>query len=470
MDGWPLDELLKARYGDKWERRLYGTAKLIVEIPTVLDGKSGVTRLPLNVEPIRIPIIARHNGSNVDGYHRHRRTAKYLFSRQPDVDPHTWSHIHAEAYTPAAYGGRPSRADYAVEQHMRSTRHSDHQALRFGKFIITRDPDVDWWVTEHEHSTPQQGTQPLAQRLTITPKARELLAQIEGTGDGEVFIAAESCLKEAAILTAIVETERRATVVSYPSVTLYPDELDTYAADHFRGLRVWIVPDNDWATNQQVRTQMFIARERLRKVLGNTAVHIAAPPIADEKIGVDDWLGKKGGSLDDLVVLDRNLGDLDDYRDWKYNGGRKRGSDKAQTAVLTWMALLSDENGTSMVTNQSIARLAWPTAWAEAAAEDAAAGHDQKKNRETDTARTKVRMRASRAAVDMSRARITKPALVVIREDIVLDDDGIPVSPFKMSAPRVRAGGIPLKVKERRIVPDLWERLKGRQYTIGDAS
>jgi hypothetical protein len=349
------------------------------------------------------------------------------------------------------------------------------------RIASVREPftlEGDGREVEHEHTAAQQDDTPLAKRLTISPKAAELLAKIEEDGYGEVFIAAESCMKEHAILQAIIDEGRRATVVSYPSVTLYPDELDAFAAEHFGGLRVWLVPDNDYGSNQQVRTQMFIARDRLRAVLGGRArsVDIAAPPLVGEtngkpiKMGADDALAvypqgdddprPRQFTLDDFVVLDRNLGTEDDYIAWKHGDEPYLGQPpKAQAAVITWMALLSDADGVSTVTDQAIAALAWPEDWAKAEAADAAAGHDHKRNRATDKARTAVRKRASRVATDMYKKGVRKPALTVEREGVILDNDG--------EVQRIEGTGLVLKVKTRRIAPDLWERLKGTTCTIG---
>ncbi|MDP9299072.1 MAG: hypothetical protein M3P11_12925 [Actinomycetota bacterium] len=474
----PITELLKARYPRRWGHKLV--------------SKSGGSL-----------IVGRHGGWNIAGLHGHRRMARYLFSRQPDAESE-WTHVHEADFTTRAYGSAWGAAK-AEREHLLSPKHADIRKMKpattpdgdfpGGKFRRIRKPDVKLptfagdqgdkakkrreWIAEYWHTVKHSHTDlkkdsgtALAARLNISPKARELLAKIEGSGDGEVFIAMESCLKEAAIMTAILKEDRRATVFSYPSVTLYPDELDAFASEHFRGLRVWLVPDNDYASNQQVRTQAFAARERLRQAVddaGGEFVHIAAPPLIGDdengkpiKLGADDALGPLHGfTLDDFVVLDRP--EPYGYAEWKWSQpgmkphGRYADGDASQSAVFKWLVLFADDTGESTVTDRQLGRYAFPEEWADAEAVDLARGHDPETNRPHEQHRDTLRSKAGRAVAAMRDEKLQ--ALTVTGEDLVLDDDG----------GEVRINGIPVRVKRRRINPDLWERFRGSRYRIGDA-
>jgi hypothetical protein len=131
-------------------------------------------------------------------------------------------------------------------------------------------------------------------RIDLHPFARALLPTAR-----RVFFVLEGALKNDAVLSA------GETVFSVPSVTLWrrrtevvPSELIAFARQHLGDKMVFVIPDADWAENDAVRWQAHLVREYLREVLGDTAVHIAAPPLSffkdTREKGVDDWLGTPG--------------------------------------------------------------------------------------------------------------------------------------------------------------------------------
>ncbi len=73
------------------------------------------------------------------------------------------------------------------------------------------------------------------------------------------------------------------------------------------------------------------------------AAHVAAPPIAGEKDGikgVDDFLGKGDGELDDLIVMDRELGSgIDIWAAQQSPPGNKKETDKLSRNIVVLKAL-----------------------------------------------------------------------------------------------------------------------------------
>jgi len=156
---------------------------------------------------------------------------------------------------------------------------------------------------EHSHvrMVPDRGEN-LARRLDAHPWAAGLL-----TGAEEVFFGLEGCLKADAILTAILKSKRKASVVSVPSVTLWETrEMPEFTGRVLRHKRVILVPDADWIDNPRVIEQARLGRTYLRR-LGAKDTYIAAPPLKAGKVehkGIDDYLGA-GGTLDGLMVQHR---------------------------------------------------------------------------------------------------------------------------------------------------------------------
>jgi hypothetical protein len=156
----------------------------------------------------------------------------------------------------------------------------------------------------HEVSLPDADGN-LAMRLDVHPWAQPLFAGAE-----EAFFSIEGCLKNDAILSAILKERRKASVFSVPSVTLWEaPELPEFVRRNLVGKRVIVVPDSDWIGNDRVIEQARLCRTYLRR-LGVEETYVAAPPLGEdgkvEHKGVDDFLGA-GGTLDELSVLHREI-------------------------------------------------------------------------------------------------------------------------------------------------------------------
>jgi hypothetical protein len=136
-----------------------------------------------------------------------------------------------------------------------------------------------------------------AKRLDLHPLALPLFEAAE-----RVFFVIEGCIKADAVLS------QGEAVFSVPSVTLWDaPELPKFIETYLQGKEVVIVPDADWYQNRAVLTQAMLCRSFLRQY-GLTA-RVAAPPIDGVKDGikgVDDFLAA-GGSLNDLVVIEREV-------------------------------------------------------------------------------------------------------------------------------------------------------------------
>jgi hypothetical protein len=115
-------------------------------------------------------------------------------------------------------------------------------------------------------------TKNYAKRIDMHPLAA-LLAR-----DAEiVFFCIEGCIKADAILTEILRTGVKATVISVPSVTLWGPgeswhdefpELRLVTERYLRGRHVVIVCDKDWNENHVVHDQALFCRTTLRRLSG----------------------------------------------------------------------------------------------------------------------------------------------------------------------------------------------------------
>jgi hypothetical protein len=217
---------------------------------------------------MRKHIVKDHCGKNVEGVHEYQKYAKYLFPPSPRV----------------------SRTFYHEHDEMRPDRRDAHVAGRYhqGKDQAGRHSHTRMVKDEHES---------LARRIDVHP----LLSREKFENADRVFFALEGCIKSDAIFSA------GEVVFSVPSVTLWQAEelrdfLESYS---LIGKTVIIVPDSDWADNPAVFTQAMLCRSMLR-TFGVNALVAAPPADADgKKQGVDDFLGKGKGKLDDLLIIDR---------------------------------------------------------------------------------------------------------------------------------------------------------------------
>src|SRR5207248_4178670 len=105
-----------------------------------------------------------------------------------------------------------------------------------------------------------------AARVDLNPLARPLMEDAE-----EVFLGLEGSIKGASMLSAVLDTGRKASVASVPSVTLWlagpdQDELEILVRRYgLQNKRVYIVIDADGNQKPNVRAQALFARDHLRK-------------------------------------------------------------------------------------------------------------------------------------------------------------------------------------------------------------
>jgi hypothetical protein len=248
--------------------------------------------------------------------------------------------------------------------------------------------------TQHEHSVHiKRGGEQLAKRIDVNP----LVWEHGGFEQAErVFFSIEGCIKADAILTALLQTGQSPSVFSVPSVSLwqatYPvvvesedevwrrmaeaevtgetlpefnsyegDELAAFVRAHLLHKLVCIVPDADAHTKDEVMTQALLCRSSLRE-LGARA-EIVLPP--DEQLakgikGIDDYLGKGGGTLEGLVCYRKAPPDEAQLVEWLLRHARQRRwrSDGLQRTVRTLQALATHagENGTYSASVRLLAR------------------------------------------------------------------------------------------------------------------
>jgi hypothetical protein len=147
-----------------------------------------------------------------------------------------------------------------------------------------------------------------AKRFDMHPLAFRLFDTAE-----IAFLCLEGCIKSDAVLTEILETDIKASVLSVPSVTLWDvtaaNEFYLVAERYLKGRVVIIVPDADWRDPKkpEVSTQSRLCQSHLHRL--GIAAHIAAPPynawLANDRLkGVDDHLEAEG-TLGQLEVIDK---------------------------------------------------------------------------------------------------------------------------------------------------------------------
>jgi len=241
--------------------------------------------------------------------------------RKHHTDPETGAIVNTEAVhgttSPGKYHFAPNGKRDVVYVHDHALAYSGvdlkfhskyitipTKAERLARHLQAAHDGVDV-MGAHEHTVRRPNPDDnLAKRLDVHPWAAARLEDAE-----EVFFGLEGCMKADAILSAILREDRKASVVSVPSVTLWdPAELEEFARQHLLGKRLVICPDADWIENSAVIEQARLCRTYLRR-LGVTDTYIAAPPLKDGEVehkGVDDYLGA-GGTLDELAVQHRTV-------------------------------------------------------------------------------------------------------------------------------------------------------------------
>jgi len=171
-------------------------------------------------------------------------------------------------------------------------------------------------------------------RIDVHPLALERLPAAE-----VVYFGIEGSIKTDAILSA------GGVAFGVPSVTMWPRrELRWFAERHLQGKTIVIVPDADWAIKPAVAWQALKLRTFLRQCepLGRW-VFVAAPPVALDLKGIDDYLGHRDGhALDELVLMGREP----DYGLIWDATAHVRGRSRAVAERMLEMAILvADDDG-----------------------------------------------------------------------------------------------------------------------------
>ncbi len=283
-----------------------------------------------------VHIQAQHGGVNwgagedEDGdIHAHGDGAKYVFASNPTVDE-PYRHTHPCSTV--------ENTDAHIKKHHADKDETDGKS--------------------HEHTRRMKDkSQHLQDRLDIHLDAVPLLRRARAHR-GRVFFALEGCLKADSILTA------GEAVFSVPSVTLWDaPELAVFARRWLESVELYIVPDSDWESNDAVLAQSLNCRTVHRKY--GVDAHIAAPQGLDTpghepdckhcKLGVDDFLGKHHGKIDDLLVVDREApyGITDFVGD---QTGTRADALSIDAEVMEWLALSADRNGDVRSGAQTIAK------------------------------------------------------------------------------------------------------------------
>jgi hypothetical protein len=239
----------------------------------------------------------KHGGENADDVHEHVKEKKYTFLAAP-VE-HYWSH-HTHRWL---FERHPDR----LEQHL-AKRHPGEGA-----------PGLD---EDHAHRYSRKGRGDAA-RIDLPALARALLDDAV-----EFFLVLEGSIKGASVLSEILDTGRKASVASVPSVTLWlagpdRDEVEICVRRYrLQGKRVYIVIDADGSGNSNVRAQALFVRDHLRKL--GVKAWIVAPPYDPNDLdedgkprlnGVDDFR-REGGTLDGLHVFRREARPVEEIVGW----------------------------------------------------------------------------------------------------------------------------------------------------------
>jgi hypothetical protein len=385
---------------------------------TLLDPRSGN---PLRPEHVHSPDsmerhIARdrapddHGGVNTDAVHCHDEMAKYLFPPSATMTV-PWVHSHRDEYFVRVHVHLFPGVDEHGEWIDPEMSEEERQQLEDGfvewlkRHVRARHPGVDAArlakdVTEdyalHEHSVRvKRADEQLAKRIDVNP----LVWEHGGFEDAKrVFFGIEGCIKADAILTALLRAGQPPAVFSVPSVSLweatYPaiandsddtwlpadddeaedstedsspefvsyqgDELAAFANRYLLGKLVCIVPDADAHTKPEVMTQALLCRSTLRRL--GTHAEIVLPPndrIKEGIKGIDDFLGKGRGKLEDCVWYRKEPPAEDRLEEWllRARSGTWR-RDGLQRAAQTLQALATHaaDNGEYSASIRLLAR------------------------------------------------------------------------------------------------------------------
>jgi hypothetical protein len=194
--------------------------------------------------------------------------------------------------------------------------------------VLVEPAETPTFRTLHLHSTAcsLRGEQ-LAKRVDVNP----IVWQHGGFEQAEqVFFVIEGCIKADAIISALLASGQPPAVFSVPSVSLweatYPaeedtihfgDELAAFAHRHLLDKLVCIVPDADAHTKHEVMTQALLCRSVLRKLGAKAEIVLPPDDRLDKGIkGVDDYLGKGGGTLAEMVWYRKEPPPREVIRDW----------------------------------------------------------------------------------------------------------------------------------------------------------
>jgi AraC-like DNA-binding protein len=272
---------------------------------------------------MRRHIQSKHGGVNVEYVHSHPNEAKYTFCPNGTVE-RSWADDHDERFT-----GRPEAR-------------ARHVAVRHGGVDVAGQHVHVWRRKDREHG--------IARRLDMHPLAYPLFACAE-----RAFFVIEGCIKADAILS------QGEAVFSVPSITLWEaPELGEFADWYLPNTTVFIVADADAFLKQEVMTQAKLCLSFLRR--RGVWAYIALPPadrLENGIKGVDDYLGRGGGRLDDLVLLDWqideelvwNVVDAAEATSWREDGVRRA------LSALEGLALHAGEAGELRTSVGSLARV-----------------------------------------------------------------------------------------------------------------
>jgi hypothetical protein len=265
-------------------------------------------------------------------------------------------HVAIDAKTgrpcnPKEAGGGP-----IAESHLHTTKSMDAHVRRdkFEDDHFPGDPRLDQvhshqdvakycfissaWVTQqiqrkdgswYDHKEKDE-SESIARRLDVHPWAADRL------GAGLIYVGLEGCIKADAILSEILRHDLDASVVSFPSVTLWNagEELGEFVERYLLGKRVVIVCDSDGARNPLVRTQALLLRSYLHN-RGARDTEIVAPPYPGSQ-------QKDGGWVVDPAQLDDKgkpkLNGVDDHLGAGHELGElKRLGNQTEEDMLQWV-------------------------------------------------------------------------------------------------------------------------------------
>jgi hypothetical protein len=270
------------------------------------------------------------NAANVSEPHWHQDVAKYVLTQRRR---RIVAHDHADY-----------RKSGARERHV-AKYHGGRDVIGRHVHDGTRFPLVTYWDDDPLFSP--------GKRIDMLPLAWELLLTAE-----VVYFVLEGKLKADAALSQIIARGLPATVANVPSIWQWEaDELDAFCAK-LAGKTVVVVVDSDADENEQVMAAGLMLRFRLQEH-GLLACLAAPPPDpSGEKAGLDDHLGKLGGSLDGLQVIRRAVS-VEAFEAWlrDYAGrGLRWDALRRDARVLYGLALLCGPMGMTTAWIQKIAR------------------------------------------------------------------------------------------------------------------